>query len=83
MSINIHPHAAQRAIERGAEKNEVIGTVESGEQFPAKFERIGFRKNFLYNAKWNNKYYSIKQIEAYCVKENDKWLVLTIIVKYF
>lgn len=83
MEISIHPHAAQRAIERGAAKNEIIDTIESGEQFPAKFDRTGFRKNFLYNSKWNNKYYSTKQIEAYCVKENNKWLALTVIVKYF
>jgi len=28
--ITIHPHAAQRAKERGAETNEIITTVETG-----------------------------------------------------
>lgn len=83
MQINIHTHAAKRAVERGASESEVIDTVKSGESFPAKFGRIGFRKNFLYNGKWNNKYYPTKQIEAYCVRENKNWLVITVIIKFF
>lgn len=81
--VNIHPHAAQRAKERGAELNEITDTVTTGEQIPAKFERTGFRKNFDFNSEWNNKHYSTKQIEAYCVKQNNDWLVITVIVKYF
>lgn len=83
MSITIHPHAAQRAIERGATENEIIETVKNGEQFPAKFDRTGFRTNFLFNDTWNKKQYATKQIEAYCVKENNQWLVITVIIKYF
>ena len=37
MKVNIHPHAAARMGERGATEQEIIETVESGEQFPAKF----------------------------------------------
>lgn len=81
--VTIHPHAEQRAKERGALADEITDTVNSGEQFPAKFERTGFRKNFDYNTDWNNKYYATKQIEAYCVNENNQWLVITVIVKYF
>ncbi len=83
MAVNVHPHAAHRAYERGTDAKEITDTVKSGEEFPAKFGRIGFRKNFLYNNKWNGKYYSTKQIEAYCVKEKKQWLVITVIVKYF
>ncbi len=83
MNINIHPHAIQRSTERGASLPEIFITVECGEQFPAKYSRAGFRKNFLFNAQWNNKYYATKQIEVYCVKENNDWLVLTVFVKYF
>ena len=81
--VGIHNHAEQRAKERGAVADEIIDTVNNGEQFPAKFERTGFRKNFVFNNEWNNKHYSTKQIEAYCVKENNQWLVITVIVKYF
>jgi len=83
MPVSIHPHAGQRAHERGADEEEIKDTVKSGEEFPAKFGRTGFRKNFLFNDKWNGKHYATKQIEAYCVEEKKKWLVITIIVKYF
>ena len=83
MQIEIHPHAAQRAIERGAESEEIIEAVMEGEEFPAKFNRTGFRKNFKSKTKWMNKKYETKQIEAYCVKEKNTWLIITVIVKYF
>ena len=53
MSVSIHPHALQRAHERGTNEEEIKDAVKNGEEFPAKFGRTGFRKNFLYNAKWN------------------------------
>jgi hypothetical protein len=81
--IKIHPHAIERLKERGATENEINITVESGEMFPAKFNRTGFRHNFDFNSFWNNKLYQNKQIEAYAVKEDNAWLVITIIVKYF
>ena len=41
----IHPHAAARALERGATGAEMLATVASGETFPAKHNRTGFRRN--------------------------------------
>ena len=81
--IIIHPHAIQRLSERGATEDEVILTVKTGEQFIAKHGRTGFRLNFLYNNLWNGKHYASKQIEAYAVLENDTWMVITLIVKFF
>jgi hypothetical protein len=49
MKVDIHPHARQRLSERGATEAEVIATVGGGEQFPAKFGRIGFRRNFSFD----------------------------------
>jgi hypothetical protein len=68
--------------ERGATEDEVKATVESGERFAAKYGRTGFRRNFPFQAQWNGKYYSVKQIEAYAVEENG-WTVITVIVKFF
>ncbi|HYN10991.1 MAG TPA: hypothetical protein VES67_26655 [Vicinamibacterales bacterium] len=59
------------------------GTVELGEQFPAKFGRTGFRRNFAFDGQWRGRQYASKQVEAYAVKEGDAWLVITVIVKYF
>lgn len=83
MAVNIHPHAAERAAERGASKEEIVQTILSGETFPAKHGRAGFRRNFNFAEEWNGRYFQFKQIEAFAVKEGNNWLVITVIVKYF
>ncbi len=50
MHIHIHSHAKERMKERGATEQEVKLTAQHGEQFPAKFNRAGFRRNFSYNS---------------------------------
>jgi len=37
LRVELHPHARERAPERGASEEEIISTVLVGEQFPAKF----------------------------------------------
>jgi len=83
MAICFHPHAKERMRERGATEDEVIATVEQGEQIPAKFGRSGFRRNFVFNREWRGKYYRNKQVEVYAVKEGADWIVITIITRYF
>ena len=83
MVVRFHPHAKERMKDRGATEKEVKLTVQHGEQFQAKFKRTGFRRNFTYNNEWRGKYYNIKQVEVYAVKENTDWFVITIITKYF
>lgn len=58
-------------------------TTRTGEQFLAKHNRTGFRLNIAYNKPWNNRTYTIKQVEAYAVFEDSRWLVMTVIVKFF
>jgi hypothetical protein len=81
--VIVHEHALVRAAERGALPAEIELTVTEGEDFPAKFDRTGFRKNFDFDADWNGRHYQTKQIEAYCAMEGNHWLVITVIVKYF
>ncbi len=83
MKAVIHPHAAARIAERGATEEEVLKTIEGGEQFPAKFGRTGFRRNFPFTGLWRGNAYATKQIEAYAVQEDADWAVITVIVKYF
>lgn len=83
MKIAIHPHAQDRMRERGARDTEVFATIETGERFPAKFGRTGFRSVFPFNGLWAGKAYKQKQIEAFAVEETDTWIDITIIVKYF
>jgi len=82
MNVRLHPHARERAEERGATVEEVIATVEGGEQFPAKLGRVGFRRNFVFGGRWRDREYGTKQIETYAVEEAG-WLVITVIVRYF
>ena len=81
--IELHPHARERASERGASEDEIISTVLAGEQFPAKFGRMGFRRDFPFNRIWRGKLYATKQVEAHAVEKPDHWLVITVITKYF
>ncbi len=82
MAIHIHRHARQRMVERGASESEVLATVESGEQFPARFGRVGFRRNFAFSGEWKGCRYATRQIEAYAVRE-EGWHVVTVLVKFF
>ncbi|MCK5329540.1 MAG: hypothetical protein KAR36_13145 [Candidatus Latescibacteria bacterium] len=83
MAVRFHLHAKARIKERGATEDEVRATVTQGEQFPAKFGRIGFRRNFPFDGEWRGTYYRTKQIEAYTVREGPDWLVITVITRYF
>jgi len=82
MEIRFHPHALERLLERGATEEEVIRAIESGERFQAKFGRMGFRRNFAFDGEWNGKRYATKQVEA-LVAQDDGWLVITVVVKFF
>jgi len=83
MAIRFHRHARERMAERGATEQEVTAAVEGGEQFEAKFDRTGFRRNFVFEKQWRGKSYKTKQVEAYAVRQDDDWLVITVIIRYF
>jgi len=83
MKVRLHPHALARLAERGTSETEVVAAVESGEKFPAKFGRTGFRRNFAFRGEWLGRQYATKQVEAYAVEEQGGWLVITVVVKYF
>ena len=83
MSVRLHPHARERMLQRGASEAEVVATVAGGETFPAKYGRFGFRRNFPFQAQWRGKAYAMKQVEAYAVREDQDWLVITVVVRFF
>ena len=83
MAVRFHPHAEERMEERGAMEKEVKATIEGGEQFPAKFGRTGFRRNFPFEGEWHGRRYSTKQLEAFAIREGEDWLVITVITRYF
>ena len=83
MSVRFHSHAIERMAERGASKREVETVIKEGKKFPAKFGRQGFRRNFDFDAEWRGKRYANKQIEVFAVREDENWLVITVITRYF
>lgn len=83
MVVRFHPHALERMVQRGASEEQVAETVEHGERFEAKFGRAGFRRNFVFEKRWGNRYYKNEQVEVYAVKEEGSWLVISVITRYF
>ena len=83
MNIKFIEHAEIRMKERGASSKETLLTIESGEKFTAKFNRVGYRRNFSFSKTWKGIYYNTKQVEAYTVQEGDDLIIVTVIVKYF
>ncbi len=83
MIVRLHPHALERLAERGATEEEICATVLAGESFPAKFGRIGFRRNFRFDSLWRDRHYAIKQVEAFAVREGADWLVITVVTRYY
>jgi hypothetical protein len=69
-------------VERGATETEIVATVAGGERFFAKYGRTGFRRNFSFDDDWQGRRFATKQLEVYVVDE-DGWLVITVLVKYF
>lgn len=82
MAVRLHPHAAERAAERGATEAEVIATVETGEEIPAKHGRTGFRRTCPGPWVWRGRAFGAKQVLAYAAPEGDGWLVVTVIVRF-
>ena len=82
-SVVVHPHAMERAAERGASLDEVVATVAHGERFTARVGRTGFRRNFAFGGMWRGRQFANKQVEAYAIKENGCWIVITVLVKFF
>lgn len=81
--MKIHSHAIARMRERGASEDEIMATITAGERFQAKFGRTGFRRNFAFDGLWRGRSYHLKQVEAYAVREDGDWLVISVLVKYF
>ena len=78
-----HPHAEARLSERGITREEVFETVQTGEQHAVRRGRTCFRKKFTYNRKWLGRYYPTKQVDVIAVPDNDDWLVITVISRFF
>ena len=82
-SVLLHPHAMERARERGATIDEIEVTVLTGERLKAKHGRLLFRKEFQSGGIWRGAAKRGKIIEVIAVNEAGAYIVITVIVKWF
>ena len=78
--IKFSQHALDNMTDRGASREEVELAIRTGECFPAKKDRLSFRKNFSYNAKWKGKFYQVKQVMPVVAEEPERFVVVTVYV---
>jgi hypothetical protein len=69
MKVRFHLHDLDLTQERGASKQEMISTINDGEQFPVKFGPTCFSHNSIFNSMWRGVYYKANQVEAYAVQD--------------
>jgi hypothetical protein len=68
---------------RGATDGEVTETIKTAPWHPAENGRSDCRKDFVFNATWNGKYYTSKQVRPIFVEEHQEIVVVTVYVYYF
>lgn len=83
MAIIIHPHALQRMEERGATREEVLETIETGRMSPGKFDRRIHEMTCAYGDFWRSQLYEYKHIEVYSIEDGEDVIVVTVVVKYY
>jgi hypothetical protein len=82
MDIRIDPHTLERAAERGANSEEIIDVITSGQPIPAKRGRSGKSKVFDFNQTRLGRYYEQKKIEVFFAIEGDVIVTVTVYVFY-
>ena len=82
MKIQIDPHTLEKAIERGASREEIIEVITDGKIISAKYHRVGKSKVFAFKANRNGKYFKEKKIEVFYVIEGVTIVTVTVYVFY-
>jgi hypothetical protein len=81
--VRFSEHARQQLRFRGATEQEVIDSIQTAKWEPAELGRLECRKSFTFEAKWNKKYYAVRQVRPIFVEKPDNILVVTVYVYYF
>ena len=81
--IRLSKHAQEQAVERGATRAEVEESVRKGSREPAIRGREMCRYNFVFNRKWQDKHYPIKQVAPVIKEEVHEIVVITVYTFYF
>jgi hypothetical protein len=62
---------------------EVIEAIRTEPWQPAELGKLECRKDFVYNAMWNQRHYGTKQVQPVFVEEPGQIVVVTVYVYYF
>ena len=81
--IRLSGHAQGRLSGRGTTEEEVRETIQTESWQPVEHGRLECRKNFLFNAEWNGKHYTTKQVRPVFVDDPSEIVVVTTYVYYF
>ncbi len=81
--IRLTAHAVEQCVERGASETEVREAIQRGAREPAKRGRFIYRLNCQYAARWQDKFYAIKQVAPVVAEEQDEIVVITVYTFYF
>ena len=82
MQIQMEPHTLERALERGANEEEIIETLRRVRPVVAKSGRFGKVKAFQFNDVWKGKHYDQKEITVYYLVEEESIITITVYVYY-
>jgi hypothetical protein len=82
-AIHMSRHALHQCALRGTNDREVRLAIERGVREPAKRGRWMYRYNASFNADWQGKRYSIKQVAPVVAEQDDSLIVITVYTFYF
>jgi len=82
-SIRLSEHAKRQLEYRGATEEEVFDAIRSEPWGSGGLGRLECRKNYGFNAEWNKKYYSTRQVRPIFVDDPEEIVVVTVYVYYF
>jgi hypothetical protein len=81
--IGFSGHASQQLRFRGTTESEVVTAIRTSPWHPAETSRIECRKGFPFDALWNGRRYSTRQVRPVFVEELNEIVVVTVYVYYF
>jgi hypothetical protein len=81
--IRFSRHARERLRDRGTTEEEVVETMRTAPWTPAGAQRFECRRDFLYGADWNGRFYATKQVRPIFVEEPSEIVVVTVYVYFF
>ena len=81
--IRLSAHALSYSARRGFTPSEIEEAIQTSTWEAAELGRLQCRKNFLFDAEWNGKRYSMKQVRPIFVEEQTEVVVVTVYTFFF